>query len=95
MYLEKKKEEIYLAKAIYAYGINLNVHNPFLLLDDNSIFYSIGTNGVVHNIIDKSQRFILSDENCYSIICLSISDDKKLLALGEISINKPVIRARQ
>ncbi|CXI56298.1 WD repeat-containing protein 65, putative [Plasmodium berghei] len=91
MYLEKKKEEIYLAKAIYAYGINLNVHNPFLLLDDNSIFYSIGTNGVVHNIIDKSQRFILSDENCYSIICLSISDDKKLLALGEISINKPFI----
>ncbi|CAD2107572.1 WD repeat-containing protein 65, putative [Plasmodium vinckei] len=91
MYLEKKKEEIYLAKAIYAYGINLNVRNPFFLLDDNSIFYSIGTNGVVHNIIDKSQKFILSDEDCYSIICLGISNDKKLLALGEMSINKPFI----
>ncbi|SOV18643.1 conserved Plasmodium protein, unknown function [Plasmodium sp. gorilla clade G2] len=88
---EKKEEERYLTKAIYAYGINKNIYNPFYLLDDNLIFYCVGTNGVLHSIIEKKQTFLLSHENSYGIICLGISSDKKLLALGEKSVNKPYI----
>ncbi|SOV82504.1 conserved Plasmodium protein, unknown function [Plasmodium reichenowi] len=88
---EKKEEERYLTKAIYAYGINKNIYNPFYILDDNSIFYCVGTNGVLHSIIEKKQKFLLSHESSYGIICLGISFDKKLLALGEKSVNKPYI----
>ncbi|KNC36605.1 hypothetical protein PFLG_01846 [Plasmodium falciparum RAJ116] len=44
-----------------------------------------GTNGVLHSIIEKKQKFLLSHESSYGIICLGISFDKKLLALGEKS----------
>ncbi|SCP06344.1 WD repeat-containing protein 65, putative [Plasmodium ovale] len=91
MFAFEKKEETYLTKAIYAYGINKNVYNPFFLIDDNSVFYCIGVNGVVHFLSEKKQRFLLGAENSYGIICLGISNDKKLLALGEKSLNKPFI----
>ncbi|KAI4835933.1 WD repeat-containing protein 65 [Plasmodium brasilianum] len=91
MYTFEKKEETYLTKAIYAYGINKNIYNPFYLLDENLIFYCVGTNGVVHSLLERNQRFLLSEESSYGIICLGISNDKKLLALGEKSINKPFI----
>ncbi|CRG95587.1 conserved Plasmodium protein, unknown function [Plasmodium gallinaceum] len=91
MFTFEKKEETYLTKAIYAYGINKNIYNPFYFLDENSIFYCIGTNGVVHSLLEKKQKFLLSDEKSYGIICLGLSNDKKLLALGEKSIKKPFI----
>ncbi|CRH04069.1 conserved Plasmodium protein, unknown function [Plasmodium relictum] len=91
MYTFEKREETYLTKALYAYGINKNIYNPFHLVDENSIFYCIGTNGVIHSLLEKKQRFLLSDEKSYGIICLGISNDKKLLALGEKSIKKPFV----
>ncbi|KJP88520.1 hypothetical protein AK88_01799 [Plasmodium fragile] len=91
MYAFEKKEETYFTKAIYAYGINRNIKNPFYLLDDNCFFYCIGSNGVIHSLSEKKQKFLLSDESSYGIVCLGISNDRKLLVLGERSIRKPFL----
>ncbi|CAA9990541.1 conserved Plasmodium protein, unknown function [Plasmodium knowlesi strain H] len=91
MYAFEKKEETYFTKAIYAYGINRNIKNPFYFLEDNCFFYCIGTNGVIHSLSEKKQKFLLSDESSYGIVCLGISNDRKLLVLGERSIRKPFL----
>ncbi|ANQ10428.1 Uncharacterized protein PCOAH_00050680 [Plasmodium coatneyi] len=91
MYAFEKKEETYFTKAIYAYGINRSIKNPFYLLEDNCFFYCIGTNGVIHSLSEKKQKFLLSDESSYGIVCLGISNDRKLLVLGERSVRKPFL----
>ncbi|GAB68625.1 hypothetical protein PCYB_134990 [Plasmodium cynomolgi strain B] len=91
MYAFEKKEETYFTKAIYAYGINRNIKNPFYLLEENCFFYCIGTNGVIHSLSEKKQKFLLSDESSYGIVCLGISNDRKLLVLGERSVRKPFL----
>ncbi|EUD65819.1 hypothetical protein C922_03802 [Plasmodium inui San Antonio 1] len=91
MYAFEKKEETYFTKAIYAYGINRNIKNPFYLLDENCFFYGIGSNGVIHSLSEKKQKFLLSDESSYGIVCLGISNDRKLLVLGERSLRKPFL----
>ncbi|KMZ90790.1 hypothetical protein PVMG_02958 [Plasmodium vivax Mauritania I] len=91
MYAFEKKEETYFTKAIYAYGINRNVKNPFYLLEENCLFYCIGTNGVIHSVSERKQKFLLSDESSYGIVCLGVSNDRKLLVLGERSVRKPFL----
>jgi hypothetical protein len=54
-------------------------------LDDQTVLYPCGHNVIIHNIDDKSQRYIPGIEGSEGISALAVSPSKRYLAMCERS----------
>ena len=56
--------------------------NNVAYLDELNVIYPVGNNAVIYNTESKSQRFLPIAEQNESITAMSLSENKKYLALG-------------
>lgn len=66
-------------------GINPEVKPGVLALSDNIFVYACGNNIVIHNTIEKTQRYIPSIDGTQGISCMELSHCKRYLAVCERS----------
>jgi len=66
------------------FGINTNLPNSIALLSSDRIFYVAGFHGVLYNPKEKekSQSYFSGAEGSKNISSITISSNKKLMAMG-------------
>ena len=67
----------------FAFGLRSDVASNIHFLDEHNVIYPVGSNIVVYNIDQKTQRFIPSSSTSQGPSCLAISPNRRYLAVGE------------
>ena len=67
----------------FAYGLRSDVFGNVNFLDEQNIVYPVGSNIVIYNIDQKSQRFIPSSPTSQGPSCLAVSPNRRYLAIAE------------
>ncbi|KAI9207648.1 WD40-repeat-containing domain protein, partial [Polychytrium aggregatum] len=76
----------------YAFGIKTDVKENIGFLDEQTVIYPAGSNLIIYNAENKSQRFITMTEHCESITSLCISNTRRYCAVAERStVEKPQV----
>jgi hypothetical protein len=75
------------------FGVNTSIPKSISLLSADRIFYIAGYQGVVYNPKEKekSQSYYAGAEGNNQISCVAISSNKKTMAMGFKSADKPCI----
>merc|ERR1719498_2046486 len=74
-----------MASLKFLFGLNSKVNNNVLFVDENTVIYPCGHSVVMYNIETKSQEFFHSADNVSSITALALSNNKRHLAVAEMS----------
>ena len=75
------------------FGVNTTLPNSIALLSSDRIFYVAGFHGVMYNPREKekSQSYFAGAEGSRNISSITISSNKKLMAMGFQSVDRPCI----
>mmetsp|Transcript_155 Transcript_155/g.483 ORF Transcript_155/g.483 Transcript_155/m.483 type:complete len:1201 (-) Transcript_155:691-4293(-) len=69
----------------HTFGLKGDVKDNFAYLDEQTVIYGAGHNTVVHNLEQKSQRFLPGTEKTEEITAMAVSPSKKFVAVAERS----------
>jgi hypothetical protein len=77
----------------HIFGVNTNIAKSIALLSSDRLFYIAGYQGVVYNPREKekSQSYYPGAEGNNQVTCVSISYNKKTMAMGFKATEKPCI----
>ncbi|KAI6655110.1 WD repeat-containing protein 65-like [Oopsacas minuta] len=67
----------------FAYGLRSDVVGNVNFIDEQNVIYPVGSNIVIYNIDQKTQRFIPTSPTMLGPSCLAISPNKRYLAIAE------------
>ena len=67
----------------FAYGLRSDVSGNVHFLDEQNVIYPVGSNTVIYNIDQKTQRFIPSSPTSLGPSCIAISPNRRYLAVAE------------
>ena len=81
---------IALATPRHVFGFKSNVSTNLWYLDEQTIVYPSGSNCILYNIDQRTQRFIPCTENGSGITAIAVSPNRRYVAVAEKS-EKPTI----
>lgn len=79
-----------LASPRHVFGFKSDVSSNVWYLDEQTIIYPSGSNCVLYNIDQKSQKFIPGSDNSYGMTALAVSPNRRYVAIAEKG-EKPTI----
>jgi len=74
----------------HVFGFKSNVANNLWYLDEQTIVYPSGSNCILYNIDQRTQKFIPCTENGNGITAIAVSPNRRYVAIAEKS-EKPTI----
>ena len=80
-----------LAQIKQVIGLRANVNNCIGYQDEQTVIYPAGSNVVIYNIDQKTQKFIPSTEKSSGLTTLCISQNKRYIAIAEKVGDKPLV----
>ncbi|CAH8577208.1 unnamed protein product [Schistosoma haematobium] len=75
----------------HIFGYRTGISGSVVFLDDQTIVYPCGSNLVLYNLEQKTQKFIAGLEKSEGMTALAISPNRRYIALSEKTLDKPVI----
>lgn len=72
-------------------GIRANVSNCIAYQDEQTIVYPAGSNVVIYNIDQKTQKFIQNSEKSSALTTMCVSQNKRYIAIAEKIGDKPLV----
>ncbi|XP_066926478.1 cilia- and flagella-associated protein 57-like [Clytia hemisphaerica] len=81
---------IALASPRHVFGFKSNVANNLWYLDEQTIVYPSGSNCILYNIDQRTQKFIPCTENGNGITAIAVSPNRRYVAIAE-KADKPTI----
>ncbi|XP_048671545.1 cilia- and flagella-associated protein 57 isoform X4 [Marmota marmota marmota] len=79
------------AQWLHVFGLRAHVANNIFFFDEQIIIYPSGNHCVKYNVDQKWQKFIPGSDKSQGMLALSISPNRRYLAISEIVQEKPVI----
>ncbi|XP_021105560.1 cilia- and flagella-associated protein 57 isoform X5 [Heterocephalus glaber] len=79
------------AQSLHAFGLRSHVANNILFFDEQIVIFPAGNHCVKYNVDQKWQKFIPGSDKSQSMLTLSISPNRRYLAISEIVQEKPAI----
>jgi WD40 repeat protein len=80
-----------LAQIKQVFGVRSNVTNCIAYQDEQTVIYPAGSNIVVYNIDQKTQKFIPNTEKSTALTTMCLSHNKRYIAVAEKVAEKPII----
>jgi WD40 repeat protein len=80
-----------LAQIKQVIGLRSNVSNCIAYQDEQTIVYPAGSNIIIYNIDQKSQKYIPCSEKSTGMTTMCISQNKRYIAIAEKIADKPFI----
>lgn len=74
---------IALAAPRHVFGLKSDVSNNVWYLDEQTIVYPSGSNCILYNIDQRTQKFIPCSENSHGMTALAVSPNKRYVAIAE------------
>ncbi|VDP24511.1 unnamed protein product [Schistosoma mattheei] len=75
----------------HIFGYRTGISGSVVFIDDQTIVYPCGSNLVLYNLEQKTQKFIPGLEKSEGMTALAISPNRRYIALSEKTLDKPVI----
>ncbi|VDO59646.1 unnamed protein product [Schistosoma margrebowiei] len=75
----------------HIFGYRTGISGSVVWLDDQTIVYPCGSNLVLYNLEQKTQKFIAGLEKSEGMTALAISPNRRYIAVSEKTLDKPVI----
>nr|XP_036858185.1 cilia- and flagella-associated protein 57 isoform X3 [Manis javanica] len=79
------------AQSVHVFGLRCQVANSILFFDEHIVIFPSGNYCVKYNVDQKWQKFIPGSEKSQGMLALSISPNRRYLAISEIAQEKPII----
>uniref|UniRef100_G1L4N9 Cilia and flagella associated protein 57 n=1 Tax=Ailuropoda melanoleuca TaxID=9646 RepID=G1L4N9_AILME len=79
------------AQSLHVFGLRSHVANNIFFFDEQIIIFPSGNNCVKYNVDQKWQKFIPGSDKSQGMLALSISPNRRYLAISETVQEKPVI----
>uniref|UniRef100_A0A8C9J8Z9 Cilia- and flagella-associated protein 57 n=1 Tax=Panthera tigris altaica TaxID=74533 RepID=A0A8C9J8Z9_PANTA len=79
------------AQSLHVFGLRSHVANNIFFFDEQIIIFPSGNHCVKYNVDQKWQKFIPGSDKSQGMLALSISPNRRYLAISEIVQEKPVI----
>ncbi|XP_036858184.2 cilia- and flagella-associated protein 57 isoform X2 [Manis javanica] len=79
------------AQSVHVFGLRCQVANSILFFDEHIVIFPSGNYCVKYNVDQKWQKFIPGSEKSQGMLALSISPNRRYLAISEIVQEKPII----
>ncbi|XP_013975095.1 cilia- and flagella-associated protein 57 isoform X12 [Canis lupus familiaris] len=79
------------AQSLHVFGLRAHVANNIFFFDEQIIIFPSGNYCVKYNMDQKWQKFIPGSDKSQGMLALSISPNRRYLAISEIVQEKPVI----
>ncbi|ELK31134.1 WD repeat-containing protein 65 [Myotis davidii] len=79
------------AQSLHAFGLRSHVANNVFFFDEQIIIFPSGNYCVKYNMDQKWQKFIPGSDKSQAMLALSISPNRRYLAISELVQEKPVI----
>lgn len=67
----------------HCFGLKADVTNNICYLDEQTIIYPSGSNCVLFNIDQKTQRFIPGTDKCSGMTAMAVSPNRRYVAIAE------------
>ncbi|KAJ3311697.1 Cilia- and flagella-associated protein 57 [Boothiomyces sp. JEL0838] len=75
----------------FVFGLSSTVNDNIFYIEENTILYPAGSNVVISNVEQKSQRFVPVSDISNLISCLTVAPDKHVFAVAQKSSGEPSI----
>nr|CAH8853750.1 unnamed protein product [Trichobilharzia regenti] len=75
----------------HVFGYRTGISGSVVFSDEQTIVYPCGSNLVLYNIEQKSQKFIAGLEKSQGMTAIAISPNRRYIALAEKTSDKPVV----
>uniref|UniRef100_A0A3Q0KGU0 WD-repeat protein, putative n=1 Tax=Schistosoma mansoni TaxID=6183 RepID=A0A3Q0KGU0_SCHMA len=75
----------------HIFGYRTGISGSIVFLDDQTIVYPCGSNLILYNLEQKTQKFIAGLEKSEGMTALAISPNRRYIALSEKMPDKPVV----
>lgn len=73
-------------------GVRAHVNNCIAYQDEQTIVYPAGSNIVIYNIDQKTQKFIPNTEKSVALNTICVSQNRRYIAIAErLADNKPIV----
>ncbi|XP_017656671.1 cilia- and flagella-associated protein 57 isoform X2 [Nannospalax galili] len=79
------------AQSLHVFGLRAHVANNIFFFDEQIIIYPSGNHCVKYNLDQKWQNFIPGSDKSQGMLALSISPNRRYLAISEMVQEKPTI----
>uniref|UniRef100_A0A2K6FMU8 Cilia and flagella associated protein 57 n=1 Tax=Propithecus coquereli TaxID=379532 RepID=A0A2K6FMU8_PROCO len=79
------------AQSLHVFGLRSHVANNIFFFDEQIIIFPSGNHCVKYNVDQKWQKFIPGSDKSQGMLALSISPNRRYLAISETVQEKPVI----
>ncbi|XP_045440656.1 cilia- and flagella-associated protein 57 [Pipistrellus kuhlii] len=79
------------AQSLHAFGLRSHVANNIFFFDEQIIIFPSGNYCVKYNMDQKWQKFIPGSDKSQAMLALSISPNRRYLAISELVQEKPII----
>ncbi|XP_005866144.1 PREDICTED: cilia- and flagella-associated protein 57 [Myotis brandtii] len=79
------------AQSLHAFGLRSHVANNIFFFDEQIIIFPSGNYCVKYNMDQKWQKFIPGSDKSQAMLALSISPNRRYLAISELVQEKPLI----
>lgn len=80
-----------LAQIKQVIGLRANVSNCIFYQDEQTIVYPAGSNILIYNIDQKTQKFIPNSDKSSGLTTMCVSQNKRYIAVAERISDKPVV----
>lgn len=87
----ERKMSIGIAQLKQVIGLRANVTNCVAYQDEQTVIYPAGSNVVIYNIDQKTQKFIPNTDKSTALTNLCISQNKRYIAIAERVGDKPIV----
>ena len=75
----------------YSFGLKAEVSNNVVYLDEQSLIYPAGTNLIIYNIDQRTQKFLPFGSGGEGATAMAVSPNKRYAAIAEKRQDKPTI----
>uniref|UniRef100_A0A5F9C0V8 Cilia and flagella associated protein 57 n=1 Tax=Oryctolagus cuniculus TaxID=9986 RepID=A0A5F9C0V8_RABIT len=79
------------AQSLHVFGLRAHVANNIFFFDEQTVMFPSGNHCVKYNVDQKWQKFIPGSDKSQGMLALSISPNRRYLAISETVQEKPVI----
>ncbi|XP_038967123.1 cilia- and flagella-associated protein 57 isoform X2 [Rattus norvegicus] len=79
------------AQSLHVFGLRSHVTNNIFFFDEQIVIFPSGNHCVKYNLDQKWQKFIAGSDKSQGMLALSISPNRRYLAISETVQDKPII----
>lgn len=80
-----------LAQIKQVFGLRTNVTNCIAYQDEQTIVYPAGSNIIIYNIDQKTQKFIPNSDKSSGLTTICVSQNKRYIAIAEKVLDRPLV----